>query len=116
MKCDGHNYDKKVTIKHLTGQTPDAHGQVEQATESNWSEFCKAWCTCVSKGGREFWKVQQVNADVSHVWRSPWSKTLANATPDMRLIFEGVSYEILSVQDVNMDHTEIEIQTKRAVK
>lgn len=115
MKCDGHDYDKKCTIQHLTGQTTDAHGQVEQTTNANWSEYCKLWCSCVSKGGREFWKVQQVNADVSHVWKAMWSKTAANITPFMRLIFEGNTYEILSVQDINMDHYEIEIQTKRAV-
>ncbi len=114
MKCDDENRNKKVTIEHLIGQTVDAHGQVEQGTNSNWSEYCKAWCSCVSKGGREFWKVQQVNADVSHVWRTGWSKTMQNVTPFMRLIFEGNVYQILSVVDVDMDHYEIEIQTKRA--
>lgn len=114
MKCLS-EYDKKVTIKHLTGQTPDAHGQVDQTVEANWSQYAKAFCKVQTKGGREFWKVQQVNADVSHVWRTQWSKTMQNVTPDMRLVFEGLTYEILSVQDVDMDHVEIEIQTKRAV-
>ena len=115
MKCDCTTYDKKVSIEHLTGSTVDAHGQVEQGTNSNWSVYCPAWCSVVSKGGREFWKVQQVNADVSHVWKSQWSRTLAAATPFMRLIYEGVTYEILSVVDIDLAHEEIEIQTKRAV-
>lgn len=115
MNCDCSTYDKKVTIESLTGSTVDAHGQVEQATNSNWSEYSKAWCSCVSKGGREFWKVQQVNADVSHVWKTQWSRTLTEATPVMRLIFEGNVYEILSVVDIDLAHEEIEIQTKRAV-
>jgi SPP1 family predicted phage head-tail adaptor len=68
-----------------------------------------------SKGGREFWKVDQVNADVSHVWLCPYSKTLAAATPAMRLENEGVTYEILSVIDIDLAHKEVEIQTKRAV-
>lgn len=114
MKCD-HEYDKKVQIEHLTGQTLDAHGQVEQTTKSNWSPYCSAWCSCSSKGGREFWKVQQVNADVSHVWKADWNKTLAAATPHMRLIHEGLIYEILSVVDIDLAHEKIEIQTKRAV-
>jgi hypothetical protein len=107
--------DKKITVQKLIGQTADAHGQVDRTTDANWGTYCTEWCSCVSKGGREFWKVQQVNADVSHVWTAMWSKTTANITPFMRLIFEGNTYEILSVQDINMDHYEIEIQTKRAV-
>ena len=113
MACKEKN--KKITIENLIGQTADAHGQVEQTTDANWGTYCTAWCSCVSKGGREFWKVQQVNADVSHVWKTMWSKTAANITPFMRLIFEGDTYEILSVHDIDMDHYEIEIQTKRAV-
>jgi SPP1 family predicted phage head-tail adaptor len=69
----------------------------------------------MSKGGREFWKVNQVNADVSHVWKAQYSSELANATPAMRLMSEGVTYEILSVIDIDLNHREIEIQTKRAV-
>jgi SPP1 family predicted phage head-tail adaptor len=113
--CEETDYDKKVSIEHLTGTTADAHGQVEQTTNSNWSLFCSAWCSVISKGGREFWKVQQVNADVSHVWKTMWSKTAANITPKMRLIHEGLTYEILSAVDIDLAHRQIEIQTKRAV-
>jgi SPP1 family predicted phage head-tail adaptor len=109
------DYDKKVIIKHLSGQTLDVHGHVDQTTESNWSIYATAFCKVQTKGGREFWKVQQVNADVSHVWRTQWSKAMQNVTPDMRLIHEGLTYEIVSVQDIDLAHEEIEIQTKRAV-
>jgi len=34
----------------------------------------------------------------------------------MRLICEGVTYEILSVIDIDLAHREIEIQTARAVQ
>jgi hypothetical protein len=33
----------------------------------------------------------------------------------MRLIYDGDTYEILSVIDIDLAHMEIEIQTKRAV-
>jgi SPP1 family predicted phage head-tail adaptor len=115
MKCDHAVRDKLVRIERLTGQTVDAHGQVEQTTNANWGKYCSAWCSVVSKGGREFWKVQQVNADVSHVWSAEWSPELAEALPAMRLIYDGVKYEILSVVDVDLAHEEVEIQTRRAV-
>lgn len=106
---------KSITVQHLVGTTVDAHGQVEQATDANWGTYLKTFAKVQSKGGREFWKIQQVHADVSHVWNCQYSKTLAAATPFMRLICEGVIYEILSVIDIDLAHQEIEIQTKRAV-
>lgn len=115
MKCICPQRDKFTRIEKLIGQTADAHGQVEQTTNSNWGPHCSAWCSVISKGGREFWKVQQVNADVSHVWKADWSPELEAASPSMRLIYNGDTYEILSVIDIDLAHIEIEIQTKRAV-
>jgi len=107
-------YNKKVKVEQLTG-TADAHGHIDNTADSNWSNYASAYAAVMSKGGREFWKVDRVEADVSHVWRCPYSKTLSAATPDMRLISEGVTYEILSVIDIDLAHEEIEIQTRRAV-
>lgn len=108
------DYNRKCTIEQLTG-TADAHGFIDNTDDDNWTQYCQTFAAVQSKGGREFWKVDQVNADVSHVWRCPWSKTLAAATPDMRLVNESVTYEILSVIDVDLAHEEVEIQTRRAV-
>ena len=113
MACKEKN--KKVTIEMLNGQTADAHGQVDQTDNANWGSYCTTWCSCVSKGGREFWKIQQINADTDHAWRAGWSRLLQGVTPDMRLIFENNVYEILAVIDVDMDHEEIEILTRRKV-
>lgn len=107
-------YDHRVVIQRPTG-TADAHGHVDLTADANWSNYAVAYCSVVSKGGREFWKVQQVNADVSHVWKTAWSRTIAAMTTDMRLIWEGAKYEILSVIDIDLAHQEIEIQTRRAV-
>ena len=107
--------NKAITIQSLTGTTADAHGQIDKTTGSNWGTYLTTFAAVKSKGGREFWKVQQVNADVSHVWNCQWSAKLAAALPDMRLIHEGLTYEILSVIDIDLAHREIEIQTKRAV-
>jgi head-tail adaptor len=107
-------YDKKITIKHLTG-SPDAHGFIDNTDAANWEEFTRAWGSVQSKGGREFWKNSQVVADVSHIWRCQWSAKLATVTPDMQLINENVVYEIISVEDVDLAHQTVEIRTKKAV-
>jgi len=104
----------KITIQKLLQPTADGHGHVDPATDANWGTYCTSWAAVVSKGGREFWKVQQTAADVSHVWNCPYASALAAATPDMRLIHEGLTYQILSVIDIDLAHDEIEIQTRRA--
>jgi head-tail adaptor len=113
MRCVA-KYDQKVQIQSLTG-TADAHGHVDNTADSNWSAYADSFASVMSKGGREFWKVDRVEADVSHVWRCPWSRTVAAATPDMRLIHDSTTYEILSVIDIDLAHEEVEIQTRRAV-
>ena len=108
-------YNKRIKIERLSG-TVDAHGQVDQTANANWIDYTAAYASVQTKGGREFWKIQQTTADVSHVWKCPWSKSLAAATPDMRLISESVTYEIVSVIDIDLAHREIEIQTKLAAR
>lgn len=106
---------KRIKIERLSG-TADAHGQIDQTADANWSTYESSFASVISKGGAEFWKVQQTNADVSHVWKCPWSRGLAAATPDMRLICEDVAHQILSVIDIDLAHQEIEIQTRHPVK
>ena len=114
-KCKHRTYSKSVTIERLSG-TDDAHGQIDVSKYANWASYLKTWCAVISKGGREFWKVQQTNATVTHVWYATWSSTLALATPDMRLICEGNTYEIVSVIDIDLAHNEVEIQTRQMVQ
>lgn len=112
-KC--RRYKKRVSIEHIaSGQTRDAHGHITE-TATTWEEYTTAFCDVISKGGREFWKVDQVAADVSHVWYCMWNSVMDAATPQMRLVWEGKTYEILAVIDVDLAHREIEIQTRRAV-
>lgn len=113
MRCVK-KYDKKGTVEQLSG-TPDAMNEIDPTDDNNWSEYTTAYAQSMSKGGREFWKVDRVSADVSHVWLCPYDSTLAAATPAMRWKHDGDVYEILSVIDIDLAHEEIEIQTKRAV-
>ena len=116
MKTCVRKYDKKISVEQLsTTASTDAHGFVDPTASSNWSEYTTAFATCTSKGGREFWKVDQVHGDVSHVWHCPYSATLAGVTPDMRLIYDSQTYEIVSVVVIDLNNEQIEIQTQRAV-
>ena len=115
MKCGNGaaaRYDQKVTIQRLAG-TPDAAGHIDPNTDANWSTYATTFAAVKSRGGREFWRVQQVQSDVDFVFRCPWSPTLENATPAMRLTADGKVYEILSVINVDLANETVEIQTRR---
>lgn len=113
-KC--RRYLNRVTIQRVVPASDvDAHGHVNTQVDTAWEEYTTAFCDVVSKGGREFWKVDQVTADVDHVWWTGWTQLLDAATPDMRLVWEGRTYEILAVIDVDLRHKEIQIQTRREV-
>jgi len=107
-------YDRKVVIESLSGDE-DAHGHINNTLDSNWSQYVSSYASVMTQGGSEFWKVDKVDATVSTVWKCPYSKTLAAATPDMRLVSESVTYEIVSVIDIDLAHKEVQIQAKRAV-
>ena len=108
------SYDRKVVIESLSG-TADAHGHIDNTSESNWSQYVISFASVITQGGTEFWKVDKLDSTVSHLWKCPYSKTLAAATTKMRLVSESVTYEIMSVIDVDLAHQEVQIQTKRAV-
>ena len=116
MKCDSksshRHYTTRITVQRLAG-TADAAGHVNGNTDANWSTYCTAWASVRSRGGREFWRVSQVQSDVDFVFNCPWSRTLGNVTPDMRILTDGKVYEIVSVINVDLANNSIEIQTRR---
>lgn len=107
-------FDQPITIQQLFGSA-DAHGFIDETDDNNWSTYATAYARVQTTGGREFWKVDRVDADVSAEWRCQWDTTLAAATPAMRLKHGSTIHQIVSVIDVDLAHNEISIQTKRAV-
>lgn len=110
------DYNRKIEIHQISSSaSADAHGFVDITSAANWETLTDTWAAIQTKGGREFWKIDRVESDVSHVWFCPYSTTLATATPKMRVRYEGNDYEIVSVVNIDEANVEIEIQTKRAV-
>jgi SPP1 family predicted phage head-tail adaptor len=116
MKCKStashRRFNTKITLQRLSG-TADAAGHIDGNTAANWSVYATAWAEVKSRGGREFWKVSQVQSDVDFVFVCPWSRTMESATPDMRIICSGNTYEIISVINVDLANDTIELQTRR---
>ncbi len=104
--------DKKITVQRLAG-TADLAGHINGNTDANWTTYATAWATAQTRGGREFWKVQQVESTVDTVFRCPWTRALEQATPAMRINYDGTIYEILSVVNVDLADDIVEFQCRR---
>lgn len=111
---DPGEYDHYVDIQQASGSA-DAHGHIDLTDANSWSSLTMAWAKCTSKGGREFWKVDKVEADVTHVWMVPYDSTLDTMSPKDRLVHDSVTYEIVAAFNVDNADLEFEVQTRRAV-
>ena len=100
-----------IVIQSLTSLSEDAHGHVDRTDDSNWTTYETAYATVVSKAGREFWKVNQVRSDITHVWRMPYSTKLGSATSDMRVKHDGKVYNIVWA----VSYTHLTLPTNREV-
>lgn len=108
--------DKKISVQRVKPTaSADNSGFIDLTNDANWEEYEAAFASVKTRGGREFWKVDIVSADVSQVWVCDYSTKMAAATPKMRLKSEDVVYNIASVIDVDLAHETIEIQTTKAV-
>jgi PHP family Zn ribbon phosphoesterase len=110
--------DKRISLQELDpNASTDGAGVVDKTAAASWLNHEDAYASVISRGGREFWKVDLVAADVSHVWTVDWTETLDAKTKaggaQMRLLYEGLVYNVAQMVDVNLDHEQIEIQTTR---
>lgn len=95
---------KRVLVQRLSG-TVNAAGQLDETTNGNWVTIASRWCEVVTRGSREFFRGQEMSADVTHqiVMRcDPASKAF---TVKDRLNLDG---RILSIASppVNVDEAD----------
>lgn len=85
--------------------TTDGHGDalVDYATIGT------VWASIEPLRGEERFEAQQVTADVTHKIRVRYSSTLAGLTPKHRARLGATTYDLLSINDINSGHRELEI-------
>lgn len=55
----------RVEVQRLNA-TVNAAGQLDETTAGNWETFCSRWCQLTTRGSREFFRGQEVAADITH--------------------------------------------------
>lgn len=105
-------FDKIVTIQKPNYDVKDKLNKTDLENPGNWIQHCKAFCNCKTSTGRERFLAEQNHADVSHVWTTPSSPLVREITPDMQLIHNGVTHEIVYAIDEDEAQQHFIIATK----
>lgn len=98
----------RVTIQQKT----ISRDNPERIAVESWVDVATIWAAVEPLRGREFFQAQAINAEVTTLIRIRYrSGVLAS----MRILFDGVQYNILSVIDVNSQHRELHLMCKELV-
>ncbi|MSR60296.1 MAG: hypothetical protein EXS05_22090 [Planctomycetaceae bacterium] len=66
-KINAGDFNRHVTVRRINeNATPDAAGHIDETTESNWRDIGKRWVKLTPRGSREFFRGQEVAADITH--------------------------------------------------
>jgi SPP1 family predicted phage head-tail adaptor len=84
--------------KRMILQAPTIARADDGAETITWTSLATIWAGIRSLRGREYWQARQVNSDVSH---EVTIRYRARISPRFRLIFEGRTFEILTI--INSD-------------
>lgn len=102
-------YDKKIEIQLLT-ETRDGIGQ--QIT--GWETFFRPWAEVRCTGGREYYAAAQTNSENDMTFRIRFSKKVAGKlTSELRIVYSGIVYNIVHIEDVNELHRELIIRARQ---
>ena len=107
------NFNRRVTIQKIKNNPiTDANEEVDLTDDRNWETYAIRWAEVQTKGGREFWKVDKVDAEVSHLIRIPYDRLTLFIHPAMRIRLGDRTINIVAAYDVDEMHEVVEIQAK----
>ena len=74
-----------------------------------WTNFATVWASVEPLAGREYFSAQQVSAETTGRIRMRYK---AGVSPTMRVLFNSLTYQILSVINPGELNVELELMTK----
>ncbi len=73
---------------------PDASGHVNEADEANWEIFTKQWSDITPRGSREFFRGEQVAADITHQVEMLYNSESKQITTKHQIVMDGRRFNI----------------------
>ena len=74
-----------------------------------WSTFARPWAAKLNHSGRRFFQAQQMNTEITDVFNIRY---MPGITTQMRVVYNGQTYEIIDVDDREGRHMEIDLHCK----
>jgi SPP1 family predicted phage head-tail adaptor len=103
------NKRDRITVQRRT-KVPDADGDLLSET---WATYCERWARVIPAKGREFTAQDRIKSEASHRLFTRYdTQTAAIRTTD-RVLWRGLSFDVLSVTDVDARKREVEIALRR---
>lgn len=102
-------YNKKIEVKLLTETEDEIRQQI-----TGWNTFFKPWAEIKCTGGREYYAAAQVNYENDMTFRIRWSRKIAGKlTSELRIVYGGIVYNVVHIEDVNEQHRELVIRARQ---
>ncbi len=102
-------YNKKIEIQLLT-ETEDEIKQLIPV----WKTVFKPWAEVRCTGGREYYAAAQTNSENDVTFRIRFSRKVAGKlTSELRIVYGGIVYNVVHIEDVNEQHRELVIRARQ---
>ena len=101
------SYNRRATIQSKVINYDSYNEPIE-----TWSDASSVWSDIITTGGGEFYAAQKLNASTQAVFKIRYKNDVKVTD---RIKYNGRIFEILSVNDVDEAHVEIQISTKEVV-
>ena len=93
--------------------TQDDHGQPTYTTPGDWDTVVQSWpCEVLTVSGGERIRGRQVAGETTHVLFGEYYGG-KDATDNMRVTVDGVTYDVVTAYDPAGDHREWRVEAKR---
>lgn len=102
-------YNKKIEVQLLTETEDEIKQQI-----TGWVTFFRPWAEVKCTGGREYYAAAQVNSENDMMFKIRWSRKIAGKlTSELRIVYSGIIYNVVHIEDVNEQHRELIIRARQ---
>lgn len=102
-------YNKKIEVQILKEKEDEIKQRI-----TGWEMFFRPWAEVKCTGGREYYAAAQVNSENDMRFKIRWSKKIAGKlTSELRIVYGGIIYNVVHIEDVNEQHRELIIRARQ---
>lgn len=88
--------DRRVTLERFTSTTAIGSGEKTKT----WATLATIFASRRRASSRETLAAAEVSAAITDVFEIRWASTWSDLNPKDRLVFEGRTYDIVSVEEI----------------